>query len=52
MIGIASFLPFVVIKLLAPAAAPMVAVVERGGNRAVNVVRTGAQKATVVAAAP
>jgi hypothetical protein len=51
LIGIASFLPFVVIKMLAPAAAPIVAVVERGGKQTVNVVRSGAQKATVLAAA-
>jgi hypothetical protein len=50
LIALASFLPFVVIKLLAPAAAPVAAVVERGGRRVVNVVRSGAQKATVLAA--
>jgi hypothetical protein len=50
LIAIASFLPFVVIRLLAPAAAPMVAVVERGGHRVVDVVRSGAHKATVLAA--
>jgi hypothetical protein len=50
LIAIATFLPFVVLKLLAPAAAPVVAVVERGGHRVVDVVRSGAQKATVLAA--
>jgi hypothetical protein len=50
LVRVATFLPFVVVRLLVPAAAPVVGVVERGGHRTVDLVRTGAAKATALAA--
>lgn len=49
LIGCATFLPFAVLKIFG-LATPAVQVIERAGKSVVNVARTGAQKATVLAA--